>query len=117
MKTLFATMMLVSAVIATPAFAEEADVKDVLATGNAAELSSTEMQATTGASWQRTVRPTTPSRQNNSQNNNNTTTISGESLAVAVSLGGAGYCCTPASGASATAGHWITNTTTQTNNR
>jgi len=48
MKTLFTTILLASVVISAPAFAEDAEVKDVLA-GNATELSSTEMQTTEGA--------------------------------------------------------------------
>ncbi|EIJ35503.1 hypothetical protein [Thiothrix nivea] len=48
MKTLFATMMLASAVIAFPVFAEDTAVSEVLA-GNAAELSSSEMETTEGA--------------------------------------------------------------------
>lgn len=46
MKTLFTTILLASAVISAPAFAD--DTKEILA-GNAAELSSTEMQTTEGA--------------------------------------------------------------------
>lgn len=48
MKTLFTTILLASVVISAPAFAEDAEVKDILA-GNATELSSTEMQTTEGA--------------------------------------------------------------------
>jgi hypothetical protein len=46
MKTLFTTILLASAVVSAPVFAD--DAKEVLA-GNAAELSSAEMQTTVGA--------------------------------------------------------------------